>query len=129
MSDINQISEFAAAERISGQDGSAKTVSVSIHDEGRKQYSSHEVISTEVSDAEMKQLAEALNKAADAGNQQLRFEVDEETRHHVIKVVDKETLEVIRQFPGEELLNIRRALKESVEKDQPPMGILLDTRV
>lgn len=40
----------------------------------------------------------------------LEFTVDKETNINVIKVVDKETNEIIRQFPSEEILAIAKAL-------------------
>ncbi len=55
-------------------------------------------------------------------NVRLVFNVDEETKEVVVKVVDPETNEVIRQIPPEELLEIRKRLDEI-------MGILFDVRV
>ena len=40
----------------------------------------------------------------------LQFTVDEDTGIDVVKVIDTETEEVIRQFPSEEVLAIARAL-------------------
>lgn len=40
----------------------------------------------------------------------LEFTVDDDTKINVIKVVDKTTNEVIRQFPSEELLSIAKAI-------------------
>ena len=43
-------------------------------------------------------------------NSSLDFSVDEDTGSVVVKVIDKETKEVIRQFPSEEMLSIAKAL-------------------
>lgn len=40
----------------------------------------------------------------------VEFTVDKDTSHNVIKVIDKVTDEVIRQFPSEEVLTIAKAL-------------------
>jgi len=40
----------------------------------------------------------------------LEFVVDQDTKINVIKVVDKVTSEVIRQFPSEEILSIAKAI-------------------
>lgn len=40
----------------------------------------------------------------------LQFSIDEQTGRTVVKVVDADTSEVIRQLPSEELLNIAHAL-------------------
>jgi len=40
----------------------------------------------------------------------LEFSVDRDTERVVVKVVDKETHEVVKQFPSEEALAISKAL-------------------
>ncbi|QEZ43902.1 flagellar protein FlaG [Cupriavidus oxalaticus] len=40
----------------------------------------------------------------------LRFEIDDETHRVVTKVIDKDTGELIRQMPTEEMLRIARAI-------------------
>lgn len=40
----------------------------------------------------------------------LRFELDEDTHRVITKVVDKETGELIRQMPTEEVLHVARAI-------------------
>ena len=53
---------------------------------------------------------EKINKAVQAFSQKLEFSVDRESEAFVVKVVDKDTREVIRQIPSEEMLQIARAL-------------------
>lgn len=43
-------------------------------------------------------------------NNALEFSVDDDTGQTVVKVIDKGTQEVIRQFPSEEMLAIARAI-------------------
>lgn len=43
-------------------------------------------------------------------NSSLEFTVDEETGTSIVKIVDKETKELIRQIPSEEMLSIAKAL-------------------
>ena len=43
-------------------------------------------------------------------NSSLEFTVDEDTGTTVVKIVDKETNELIRQIPSEEMLSIAKAL-------------------
>ncbi len=56
------------------------------------------------------QALEKINTAVQAFSQTLEFSVDKDTDSFIVKVVDKETKEVIRQIPSEELLNIAKAL-------------------
>jgi flagellar protein FlaG len=58
----------------------------------------------------VKQAIEDINRALQEQGRGLRFEVDPETRHAVVKVVDTETQQVIRQMPTEDALDISRAL-------------------
>lgn len=46
----------------------------------------------------------------------LQFTVDEATGKDIVTVLDKETEEVIRQFPSEEVLEIARRLSEEKDK-------------
>lgn len=57
----------------------------------------------------MKQVAEAVQ--AKASN--LEFSVDKETGTTVVKVVDAQTKEVIRQIPPEEMLSLARAMTQA----------------
>ena len=59
-----------------------------------------------------------LNQAAQTHRRSLRFSVDEESGHTVIRVVDPETDEVVRQIPPEEVLNVARRMGD-------PAGTLL----
>lgn len=43
-------------------------------------------------------------------NSSLEFSIDEDTGTSIVKIVDKETEEVIRQIPSEEMLSIAKAL-------------------
>lgn len=67
--------------------------------------SSSPVTSAETSVA-IGELVEAL-KTTTIG---LRFEIDETTHRVITKVVDKETGELIRQMPTEEVLRVARAI-------------------
>ena len=56
------------------------------------------------------QAAQKINEALQTVSQKLEFSVDKDTEAVVVKVMDKETGEVIRQIPSEELLKIAKAL-------------------
>lgn len=59
------------------------------------------------------QVAEALqsiNKTIQVMAQNVEFSVDEESDRAIVKVVDRETKEVIRQMPTKEALEIAKAL-------------------
>lgn len=58
---------------------------------------------------ELQESLERVNEAVKVFNSSVRFSVDEETKQQVVKVVDVETDEVIRQIPSEDVLAIARA--------------------
>ncbi|WP_457642742.1 flagellar protein FlaG [Persephonella sp.] len=60
----------------------------------------------------LKTAIENLNKKFEMLNSQLKVETDEDTGMRVIKIVDKETNEVIRQIPPEVMLKIAKYLDE-----------------
>lgn len=51
-----------------------------------------------------------INKSLKAAGQGVEFSVDEDSKRLVVKVVDQETREVLRQMPSVEALQIAKAL-------------------
>jgi flagellar protein FlaG len=62
---------------------------------------------------------DSANRAPNVAAHNLKFRVDEQSERIVIKVVDKETGETVREIPPEEML----AIAESIERYQK--GLLL----
>ncbi len=63
------------------------------------------------------QLQEAVSKMNDQMQdlrRSLQFSIDEDSGRTVVKVVEAETKEVIRQIPSEELLALSKRLEENV---------------
>jgi flagellar protein FlaG len=59
---------------------------------------------------ELQRATEAINKALEQSDQSLRFSVDHDTGITVVKVVDSNTDEVIRQIPSDEVIAISRSI-------------------
>jgi flagellar protein FlaG len=72
---------------------------------------------------------EELTSSSLSINRSLRFKVDEDLGVTIIRVVDKRTNELIRQFPPEELLNLSKRLKELNEGDSDTSGVLFMKKV
>lgn len=60
--------------------------------------------------AQVTESLKSINKTMQALSRGLEFSVDEDTDRTVVKVVDQETKEVIRQMPTKEALEIAKAL-------------------
>ncbi len=62
---------------------------------------------------------ESLNEAVSILNHRLSFRLDDSTGRMMTKVIDRDTNEVIREFPSEEMIAF-------VERFQEFIGLLLD---
>jgi flagellar protein FlaG len=65
---------------------------------------------------------ENLNDYTQNLRRQLNFSVDEVTGRTVIRVIDAETQETIRQIPAEEVLVLAREMRKSGETGEVPSG-------
>lgn len=72
-------------------------------------------------DATVRQAAANLNRLAQTAHTALSFEIDDSTGKTVIKVMDTENNELIRQIPSEEAL----ALSHAIDIQQ---GLMLKTQ-
>ena len=93
----------------------------------------HSIGSAKTNKAEEKETSEQaldaavkqLNSYAQSINRNLEFNVDTDSGQTVVKVIDSETDELIRQIPNEEALTIAKQLDE-VSGDNPhASGLLL----
>ena len=73
----------------------------------------------EPSAAQLQNAVDNINKTLKQSNRNLEFSVDESTNKQVVRLVDTDTGDLVRQFPSEELLAISRAI------DQIQQGLLL----
>lgn len=67
-------------------------------------------VGAEATVAQLEQAAGSINKVIQALARNLEFSVDQETGITVVKVMDTQTNEIIRQIPSEEVIVIARAL-------------------
>lgn len=72
--------------------------------------STQKIAAESISDDQVQQAVDQIKIAIDKLTQDLRFSIDEDTGKTVVKVLDSETQEVIRQFPSEEAISIARTL-------------------
>lgn len=77
------------------------------------------VAEQQASTAQLQNALESVNKALRQSGKNLEFSVDEESRRQIVRVVDTETGDVIRQFPSEEMLAISRSI------DMVQQGLLI----
>ena len=63
-----------------------------------------------VAESQVGQALQSINKALQAFSSNLEFTVDSDSNRTIIKVVDQQTKETIRQMPSVEALEISKAL-------------------
>ena len=73
------------------------------------------------SSEQLKNAIDIVNRVMQQSNHSLEFSVDSATKKPVVKLVDTETGETIRQYPSEEMLAISR----SIDEFQQRQGLLL----
>lgn len=71
---------------------------------------------------QLEQMAQQLQDFMGEMNRSLQFKVDEDSGRDVIKVLDKTTGDVIKQYPSEEVLSLVSKLSETA-------GLLIDQTV
>ena len=58
------------------------------------------------------EISDAISNLERSFNRAIRFEIDSELDAVIVKVIDKESGDVIRQIPSEELVELSRKIKE-----------------
>lgn len=72
---------------------------------------------------------ENINQFVNSQGRTLNFSVDEESGKPVVKVIDFETKEVIRQIPSEEVLTMAKAIKRLQEDLGSATGLMFDKTI
>jgi flagellar protein FlaG len=81
---------------------------------------------------------EQMKDFAQVMSRQLQFDVDEDSGRTVVRVLDKDSGQVIRQIPSDEVLALARHMRELMEEDtaniagkgmkDQPVGLLVKTQ-
>lgn len=79
--------------------------------------------------AEVENALSIVNKAAIFEQRSLSFVVDEASGRSIIKVMDRNNDQLIRQIPSEELLKVAQNIKKLQEQMGQSLGMLVDKQV
>ena len=77
---------------------------------GRPVRTDTEVATTPPSKEDVSAAVSKLNEAMLSSSQSLKFEIDDDTRQVVVKIIDQSTQEVLRQMPTEEALQMAKSI-------------------
>lgn len=115
---VAQVAQIRSAQASSSTQAAQPTTSVSKED-------------VEAAVAQMKDFAQVMSR-------QLQFDVDDDSGRTVVRVLDKDSGDVIRQIPSEEVLALARNMKEMMEAEKAavagkgmrdqPVGLLMKTQ-
>jgi flagellar protein FlaG len=75
-----------------------------------------------MSTEEVKEVVESFQEMSETIQTKLSFSVDEENNEIVVKIFDKESEELIRQFPSDEMLSLQDKMSDLA-------GFLFDQKV
>jgi flagellar protein FlaG len=88
--------------------------------------SSNDVSTAETQRARAENLAQELKQLVQNLRRELNFRVDDDTGRLVIRVIDAETDEVVRQIPPDRLLELQQRLSEIQESGSPADASVMD---
>ncbi|WP_158682647.1 flagellar protein FlaG [Idiomarina sp. OT37-5b] len=74
-------------------------------------------------------VVEEMNRSDAIRNTSLQFIFEEEGEPLVVKVIDKESGDTIRQIPSELAVKLSKALDEMADKEAERSGFLLDQKI
>ncbi len=123
MSEISSVAQVAAEYK--PNIGSVVTKEANIthsQEQMQKKVSAKKFDDDNVDKNALKSQTEKLNQVVDLFSHQLRFEIDDRSEKVIVKIVDKDTGETIRQIPPEVMLNTMARIDEV-------LGMMLDEKV
>lgn len=80
--------------------------------------SSNQIAAAQLSSQNLKNSVNVVNKALQLSNQSLEVSVDSATKQQIIKLVDTQTGQLIRQIPSKEMLAIAQSIDEYLQNGQ-----------
>jgi len=72
---------------------------------------------------------EEMNQSSTIRNTSLQFVFDERDEPPVVKVIDTDNGEMIRQIPSELVVKLSKAIEEMVDNENSRMGFLFDNQI
>ena len=116
------LSNYAATKINSNETGSRPTLTTEKHQ-------TKEIAS--LSDKQINDLADKLNKLANNENLSLQFSVDTQSGQQIMQFIDQSTKQVVQQFPSEEMVKLAAQIDKFLEKNQKlfPPGSILSERI
>ncbi len=80
---------------------------------------------------EFEKMAKEINKLSENKSVDISFDMDTDTGKNIVKFIDRNTKEVLKQFPSEEMLKITEQIDKFLARNggTVPPGFLINERV
>ena len=88
-----------------------------------------EKVEQQASDESVAEQVEQMNQSTAIRNTSLQFVFDEKGEPPIVKVIDKDNGETIRQIPSELVVKLSKALEEMADNNDSRMGFLFDNQI
>lgn len=88
-----------------------------------------EKVEQQASDESVAEQVEQMNQSTAIRNTSLQFVFDEKGDPPIVKVIDKDNGETIRQIPSELVVKLSKALEEMADNNDSRMGFLFDNQI
>jgi len=71
---------------------------------------------------DVRRVVDELAKVARSFNRRLEFSINDDTKEVIVKVVDQDSGEVVKQIPAEEIVRLHARIREAI-------GLLFDEKI
>lgn len=78
--------------------------------------------------AQVQEAVEQINNAVKEKRNDVEFAIDDDSGRVVVKLIDRQTQEILKQFPSEEVLQMSKALGETIKKLGSLKGLIVEDK-
>ena len=83
----------------------------------------------QISNLELEQALDVVSSFINTTMKHVNFSSDDSSGKMVIKVIDRETQEIIQQFPSEKIVSMAIKIKDLHQEVESISGLLIDSRI
>lgn len=122
--DVNQLSDVKGTPQLPSDELDARNI-----EQAKDAKENESPTDQQVDEEEFKAAFEAVSSFIESVTKNVSFNNDSESGKTIIKVIDKETSEIISQFPSDKIVSIAERIKGLEQEISNTSGILFDDSV
>jgi len=97
--------------------------------ENSKSLTAQEKLKQDTQNIKLEQAIESVSQFVNTAKKDVDFSIDEDSGKNVVKIIDRESQELIRQFPSEEIISMALKIQELQDKLTSKSGLFLDESI